>query len=66
MYSLSEKKDNLKGLGRQSQDPIPIEGENNMLENVLPSRYYAILDFICFAYLNTKPDHKLTAKGVVL
>jgi|GEM_PF-3216623 hypothetical protein len=66
MYSLSEKKDNLKGLGRQSQDPIPIEGENNMLRNVLLSRYYAILDIICFAYLNTKPIQKLTAKGVIL
>ena len=46
-------------------DLIPIEGENNMLENGLLSRYYAILDIICFAYLNTKPSQKLTALGAI-
>ena len=59
------KKDNLKGLGVAALDLIPIEGENNMLRNVIPSVYYAILDFICFAYLSTKPSPKLIAMGVI-
>ena len=67
MYSLSEKKDNLKGLGRQSQDPIPIEGENNMLKNISLSSYYVILDFKCFVRdMSTRSFQKLTAKEVIL
>jgi hypothetical protein len=66
MYSLSEKKDNLKGLGVEALDPIPIEGENNMLENVSRD-IYAILDFKCFVRdMNTRPFQKVAAKEVVL
>ncbi len=65
LRSLCEEKDKLKGLG-SSLGPIPIEGENNMLRNMLLSRYYAILDIICFAYLNSGSFQELTAKEVVL
>ena len=65
LRSLCEEKDKLKGLGRQSQDPIPIEGENNMLENVLSSLDYASLDFKCFAYMNIGSFLELLAKDVV-
>ena len=60
------KKDNLKGLGIAALDLIPIEGENNMFKTVILSVYYAILDFICFANVNTRSLQKLTAKEVVL
>jgi len=49
-----------------AQDPIPIEGENNMLENGLPSDIYAILDFKCFVRdMNTRSFTELTAKEVI-
>ena len=48
-----------------AQDPIPIEGENNMLRNVIPSLYYTILDFKCFAYLNIRSIPQLMAKEVI-
>jgi hypothetical protein len=61
------KKDNLKGLGVPAQDPIPIAGENNMLENVLLSSYYVILDFKCFVRdTSTRSFQKLTAQEVIL
>ncbi len=60
------KKDNLKGPGPESLDPIPIEGENSMFANIVLSVYYAILDFICFANLNTRSFQELIAKEVVL
>jgi hypothetical protein len=67
LHSLCEEKDKLKGLGAVTLDLIPIEGENNMLENVLLSRYYAIVDFISFACYPTTPLHQeLAAKVVVL
>ena len=48
-----------------AQDQTPIEGDNNMLENV-PIAYYAILDFKCFVrYMNTRSFQELTAKDVI-
>ena len=66
LRSLCEEKDNLKRSWGTSPDPIPIEGENNMLENE-PSRYYAGLYFKCFVRdMSTRSFQKLTAKGVTL
>jgi hypothetical protein len=56
----------LKGLGSGALDPIPIEGENNMLRNVIPRVYYAILDFICFANTNTRSFQEFTAQEVII
>jgi|ERR1035437_6555663 hypothetical protein len=67
LRSLCEEKDNLKRSWGTSPDPIPIEGENNMLENVLSTDIYASLDFKCFdCYPNTRSFQELTAKEVIL
>ena len=36
-----------------------------MLENIVLSVYYTILDFKCFAYMNTRSFQELTAKEVI-
>ncbi len=46
--------------------PIPIGGENNMLENE-SSRYYAGLDFKCFVRdMSTRSFQQLIAQGVII
>ena len=67
LRSLCEEKDNLKRSWGTSPDPIPIEGENNMLENVLSRDIYASLDFKCFVRdMSTRSFQMLTVQEVIM